>query len=78
MDIFDELAAAWSAPLVARREVTRFSGGILNPRTLANLDSQGEGPPRVKWGAKMVAYPTKSLVEWMRKRATKTTNEERK
>lgn len=72
MDIYDELAAAWSAPVVARREVGRFSGGVLNPRTLANLDSLGVGPPRLKLGEKMVAYPTKELVAWMRGKAEKT------
>lgn len=77
MDIFDELAATWAAPIVARREVGKFSGGALNPRTLANLDSLGEGPPRLKLGEKMVVYPTRSLAEWMRNRA-KTDNEEKK
>lgn len=79
MDIFDELEAAWSAPIVARREVSKFSGGVLNPRTLSNLDSLGEGPPRVKIGEKTVAYPTNSLVAWMRDRAAgKTKTGERK
>ncbi len=77
IDIYDELAAAWPAPIVARREVARFSGGVLNPRTLANLDSAGEGPPKIKWGEKMVAYPTKGLVEWMRSRAGKTKTKEK-
>jgi hypothetical protein len=68
-DIYDELAAAWPAPIVARREVGRFSGGVLNPRSMSNLDSLGLGPPRLKIGEKTVAYPTKSLVAWMRDRA---------
>lgn len=78
MDIYDKLEAAWPAPIVARREVTRFSGGVLNPRSMANLDSLGEGPPKLKLGEKMVAYPTKELVEWMRNRATKNKTGESK
>jgi hypothetical protein len=29
---FDELVRAWPSALVARREVARFSGGLLYPR----------------------------------------------
>ncbi|MGD0822499.1 MAG: hypothetical protein ABSA71_17330 [Desulfomonilia bacterium] len=60
----------WEAPYVVRRqkELDKFSGGILNARTLANLDSKGLGPKgRVKIGKK-VAYPTLSLVAWMEER----------
>lgn len=63
----NELAEAWSSPLVARsqQQLDRFSGGILNARTLANADSLGTGPVgRVKIGRK-VAYPVNSLIEWM-------------
>lgn len=69
MDIYDELAARWPAPIIARREVFRFSGGILNPRTLANLDAAGLGP-RGKFtaGPRQVAYVVKDLVAWMRER----------
>lgn len=77
-DIFEQLVDSWPAPIVARREVSRFSGGVLNPRTLANLDSLGEGPPKIKIGEKMVAYPTKSLVAWMRDRAAEKTKTKEK
>jgi hypothetical protein len=63
----DDLATAWKAPLVARdqKQLDRFSGGILNARTLANEDSLGTGPRgRIKVGRK-VAYPVESLIEWM-------------
>lgn len=72
MDIYDELAARWASPVVARKEVNRFSGGILNPRTLANLDSLGQGPTgKFQVGPRQIAYPVKDLVTWMRDRATK-------
>lgn len=71
-DIFEQLADSWPAPIVARKEVSRFSGGVLNPRSMANLDSLGQGPPRISLGPRVIAYPTRALVEWMRNRAAKT------
>ena len=64
-----QLADKWPSPFVARHELDKFSGGILNPRTMANLDSQGEGPAgRIRIGRKIV-YPVQSLVEWLENRA---------
>jgi len=65
---FNELAKKWPAPIVARTEVGRFSGGLLNSRTLANMDCQGTGPPYKKMGKK-VFYATEDLVTWMTERA---------
>lgn len=63
------LAEKWGSPLVARCEIGKFSGGILNPRSLANLDCKGAGPRgRVRIGGK-VAYPTEELVAWLEARA---------
>jgi len=66
-DVWDELEKSWPSPLVARKEISRFSGGILHPRTLANLDCRELGPPRIKIG-KSVGYPKKELVQWMKNR----------
>lgn len=62
-----ELANAWGAPLVFRTEVKKFSGGLLHPRTMANLDSLGQGPGKILIG-KRAAYRTDRLVAWMKKR----------
>lgn len=64
---FQALAEQWGAPVVARKDVGKFSGGVLHPRTMANLDSLGEGPQRFYFGRK-VAYPVDALVCWMRER----------
>ena len=64
---FSELADAWGSPIVAREAVSKFSGGLLNPRTMANIDSQGCGPKMVKLGRKR-GYWVDSLVEWMNSR----------
>jgi hypothetical protein len=63
------LASKWPSAFVARSEVSRFSGGLISDRYLANLDSQGAGPPgRVKIGPK-VAYPVDALVSWLEARS---------
>ena len=67
---FSKLFEKWPSPLVARSELSRFSGGLLNSKTLANLDSAGIGPPgRVRIGRK-VAYTVSGLIEWLESRAT--------
>lgn len=59
----------WPSPFVERQKVAVFSGGILNPRTLSNLDARKEGPPgRIRIGKK-IAYPVDELVSWLESRA---------
>lgn len=56
-------------PVIARKEVARILGGIIAPKTLANLDSLGEGPKaRFKIG-RNVAYITADLLAWLEERA---------
>lgn len=66
-DAFSDLESSLPA-LIARSEVARLTGGVVNPRTLANLDSEGRGPQRVRIGKK-VAYPRGPFVAWLRARA---------
>ena len=68
--LFANLAEKWPSTYVARGEVGKFSGGILHPRSMANLDCLGKGPEgRIHIGKKKVAYPVQSLIRWMEKRA---------
>ncbi len=72
MDIFEQLEKNWQSPIVARSEVSVFSGGLLNPKTLSNLDSLGKGPSeRIRIGRR-IGYPVCSLVDWMRGMAEPT------
>ena len=67
---FSLMAEKWPAPVVARDQVDRFTGGIISPRYLANLDSQGKGPKgRFRIGRK-VAYPVQMFITWLESRAT--------
>jgi len=64
-----EMAKEWGGPLVARSRVADFSGGLLNPRTLANHDSKGTGPRgKIRCG-RLIAYRVEELVRWMEERA---------
>jgi hypothetical protein len=64
-----KLKECWSSPFVAREKVGVFSGGILHPRTMANLDALGQGPKgRIKIAGKKIAYPVEELVDWMQDR----------
>jgi len=67
MSVFEKLAKSWGSPLVARSEVSSMTGGVLHPRTMANLDAKGEGPGKLIVGGR-VCYDVDKLVDWMEKR----------
>lgn len=69
-DIFQQMEAKWPSAIVARHEVGKFSGGLLNPQTLANMSSKGEGPPKIKMGSRRVFYSVQDLVAWLRARTS--------
>jgi len=59
----------WPSSFVAREKVGEFSGGILHPRTMANLDALGQGPKgRIRVNGKKIAYPIDELIKWMQAR----------
>ncbi|HCC53485.1 MAG TPA: hypothetical protein DEQ20_00950 [Desulfobulbaceae bacterium] len=58
------LAEKWPSSLVARRLVSDFTGGLMSEKYLANLDSLGLGPSRVKVG-RLVAYRVIDLIAWL-------------
>jgi len=63
-----DLMDRWGSPVVARRQVYEFSGGLVKPGTLANADSKGEGPSeRLKMG-RTIGYPVCALALWIAQR----------
>ena len=54
-------------PIIARTEVGRLTGGLISPRTMANLDSKRLGPRKIKFGKK-VAYSRDSFILFLSKR----------
>ena len=51
-------------PMISRDHVEKLLGGVISSKTLANLDSLGEGPKRMRVGRK-VAYLTEDLLDWL-------------
>lgn len=60
-----------SAPeIIARESVAAITGGLVQRRRLANLDSAGEGPAeRIRVGGK-VGYPKAAFCAWLASRMT--------
>jgi hypothetical protein len=70
---FQLMADKWPSPFVARQEVERFTGGIINSKYLANLDSQNLGPKgRIRVGRK-IAYPVSEFIQWLESRSSAVT-----
>ena len=69
-DIFSEMAARWPSEIVSRGRLEEFSGGLINGRTMANIDSDPDvkSPPRIRFGRK-IGYPVVPLTDWMRERS---------
>jgi len=57
-------------PIISRDHVEIHLGGIISPKSLANLDSLGKGPKRMRIGRK-VAYLTPDLLNWLENRTKK-------
>lgn len=55
-------------PIISRNKIDKYLGGIITAKTLANLDSLGEGPPRIKIG-RNVGYPTLTFLSWLQGRS---------
>ena len=56
-------------PLISRDHIEELLGGVISAKRLANLDSLGEGPKRLRIGRK-IPYRTEHLLEWLGSRAT--------
>ena len=55
-------------PIIAHAEIEHYLGGLISRHYLANLNSQGVGPKRFRFGRK-VGYKREDLVEWLEKRS---------
>ncbi|MBU2623420.1 MAG: hypothetical protein KKD92_14000 [Proteobacteria bacterium] len=67
---FDELLENWPSPIVPRNSIEKFSGGLINQKYLANLDSSNRGiPGRFRVG-RLVCYPARNVVNFIKNRAS--------
>lgn len=60
-----QAAEEWSSPFIARKDVPKFTGGMISANTLRNRDSQGSGPDDRFHLGKNVGYPVNSLIHWL-------------
>lgn len=52
-------------PIISRKHIDRYMGGLVTAKTLANHDARGTGP-RVRIETSYgVVYPTLFLLEWI-------------
>jgi hypothetical protein len=66
-----KLAEKWPSAYVARDQVGKFSGGIISPQRIKNLDALGKGPVvRIRVGRR-IAYPVAALIRFLEARAKK-------
>ena len=65
---FEDLARSWDSAFVARTSLEKFSGGLLNPRTMSSLDCRGKGPFHIKVG-RLVVYPKRDLINYLIQRS---------
>lgn len=65
----EKLAEKWPSTVVARSQISQFTGGLVAPGTCANLDSMGAGIPGACRIGRQVAYPVESVIDWLISRA---------
>ncbi len=65
--IMKALIENWPSPIVPRSRFYEFSGGLIKPKTMANIDSLKEGPPRLT-SRKQALYSTVDAAAWLVKR----------
>ena len=54
-------------PVFTRKTASAAIGGLMSPKTMANLDALNQGPPKVQLGAK-VGYERESFLQWLKGR----------
>lgn len=69
-DHIDSMSSRWPSTIVARSEISTFTGGAFSPGTMANLDCYGKGPKDRFILGRETVYPVNSLVEWLKSRVT--------
>ncbi len=63
--VLRDMAEKWPSTMVARSQVSIFTGGAISGKTVANADSQGTGPEgRFKVGRQIV-YPVDAFISWL-------------
>lgn len=70
MNDLSALKNKWPSAFVARKDVGDFTGGLISPGTVANADSQGDGPEGAIRIGRNVGYPVDGFLLWLGKRVS--------
>lgn len=62
---FADLIASGLPPVVARKSVEQFLGGMVTMKTLANADAKGDGPQVAYAVGRSIVYRREALVDWV-------------
>lgn len=62
---FAEILSSGLPPMVARKSVEQFLGGVVSTKTLANADAKGEGPEVAYAVGRSIVYRREALVDWL-------------
>ena len=66
-EVFERMARSWKSEIVSRTAIGEFSGGLLTTGYMQNLDSDNQGPAKIRFGRK-IAYPKVELIQWLKGR----------
>lgn len=64
----DDLRSKWESTIVSRSHFDRFSGYTVSPKTIANLESLGQGPRNKFFVGSKAAYSIDDAIEFLRSR----------
>jgi len=56
---------------IMRKDIKEKTGGLLHPRTMANLDCLGEGIPEKFRIGNQICYPINAVVEFLESRVVR-------
>ncbi|MDR1334076.1 MAG: hypothetical protein LBJ71_02550 [Holosporaceae bacterium] len=63
-EILQKIDEAWPSPIVLRKDITKFSCGLVTTKTMASMDCEKRGIPNTKINGK-VAYNKKDIIQWL-------------
>lgn len=66
--LIDEMATKWPSTFVARSALAQFSGGAICGKTIANLESLGDGPANKFFIGGKACYPVASVIAFLKGR----------
>jgi len=66
---FAEIVRSNPSGYILRKDLTEKTGGLLHGRTMANLDSLGQGiPDRIMIGNRKVAYRVEAIIRYLQEK----------